>query len=1185
MPDKRNRKATVSVALLVFGLLASGAAAQQGLDEGPQPGLIVSPQGTAFNKAWRWAEFTTESGLPSNRIVDIVETGNGTPWVSTQRGVAWFNGFYWNPLGLEHGIPTTAPRAITSYGADEILAVIEYRLFRGNQGHFYEVSVEIDGAPHRPVTLIPGPSGTAVVLAAKDRNAQVHPYLYRDNRFERLPPTARLGLEHENIEGWGTQSGAVWLNTLTGLARWDGERWETRIPAPASGALSVTGLVESPGGESGLAAITHPFEALGLWEWGAADPPRLNPAEPSDLFEAMDISPRGDAIVVYRSDDVRLRRDGVWSALEPVPPQMANATVVKHRQDGDLWVGTRRGLFLFRASFDRWTHVELESPNAKNVINGLMLARDGSLWLATGRGVVVHRPDGSVDSIEQILGEELLGTTGLAEDKDGGVWVSSGAAFEGAYRWDGTRWWHFGAADGLAAERIHKIRKDRSGRLWFLGMSPATGFDVILSQPGAFVYDGDTFEPWGPEQGLLHGRVYDFAEASDGTLWFATLRGLSRWRGGTWKHWTMDEGLRRGRIFTIALDHDDRLWFGDQASGLGYIRDEQPDYLTTANSGLINDEVQEIRVGAQGELWISTKGGLARLQDGDWLQFDTVAGISDPHLWPILPIEGAVYVGTSGSGVDILSLAEATSPAPLVRLEAPRVEENSVLLRWDTFAHWGQIAPDVIETRYRHASDQDWSEWDTTREVELTDLSSGQYVFEVQAKGLFGSFESPGASTPFTIDPPLHLRPGFFVPVGALGFLVVALLATIVVRRRRLTTALREHEDDYRRQLEQRVEKRTVELRESEERLRLLLETTHVIPWEADAQSWEFTYVGPQAVSILGYPVEEWYEPDFFVSHVHPDDVEAASIMARYAATEQRYELEYRMIAADGSVVWLHDIATVISESDLPITARGFMIDITQRVHADAERRDTEAELLEHRERLAHMSRVNMLGEMATGIAHEVNQPLTAVSSYTQACRRMIEAGMMDQQQLLDVLSRISDEAVRAGDMIHGLKALVRKRPSELGVCDVNDLIRDVVRLAEVEARDQGVEIQLDLQESVSPIVVDAVQIQQVVLNLVRNAIEAAEGEPGQVRIRTFENGNDGVEIEVIDSGTGVDDESERLFQPFFSTKGSGMGMGLAISRNIVEAHGGEIGLRDADAGGSTFYFTLPTESRDFETG
>ncbi len=293
------------------------------------------------------------------------------------------------------------------------------------------------------------------------------------------------------------------------------------------------------------------------------------------------------------------------------------------------------------------------------------------------------------------------------------------------------------------------------------------------------------------------------------------------------------------------------------------------------------------------------------------------------------------------------------------------------------------------------------------------------------------------------------------------------------------------------------------------------------------------------------------------------------------------YEFEYRMIAADGNVVWLHDLVAVVKEDGLPTMLRGFMIDITARKRAEAERLEAEAEAHEHRERLAHLARVNVLGEMATGIAHEVTQPLTAVSTYTQACRRMIEAGLFDQEQIIEVLGRISNEAVRAGDMIHGLKALVRKRNSELRMCNVNALVREVMPLAEVEARPLGIELHLHLADDIPDIMADEVQIQQVVLNLIRNAIESTPPSGPAVEIHSRGDDNGEIEVAVVDRGAGLTDpDCEHLFQPFFTTKEEGMGMGLSISRSIIEAHGGQIGCRPGDDRGSTFFFRLPAHRR-----
>jgi C4-dicarboxylate-specific signal transduction histidine kinase len=218
---------------------------------------------------------------------------------------------------------------------------------------------------------------------------------------------------------------------------------------------------------------------------------------------------------------------------------------------------------------------------------------------------------------------------------------------------------------------------------------------------------------------------------------------------------------------------------------------------------------------------------------------------------------------------------------------------------------------------------------------------------------------------------------------------------------------------------------------------------------------------------------------------------------------------------------------------------------------------------------------------MASSIAHEVNQPLTAVATYAQACRRLLETGEAGADEAREVLGRIAREALRAGDIIHRLKDLVRRHESRWREEDLNALVRDVEPLARADARLHDVRLSLDLASDLPTVLADAVQIQQVVLNLIRNGIDAVEEASPQersVRVQTRLEAPGTVRLSVEDRGSGVSDDAEHhLFQPFFTTKGGGMGMGLSISRSIVDAHHGRIGFERRTEGGSTFYFTLPT--------
>jgi PAS domain S-box-containing protein len=255
----------------------------------------------------------------------------------------------------------------------------------------------------------------------------------------------------------------------------------------------------------------------------------------------------------------------------------------------------------------------------------------------------------------------------------------------------------------------------------------------------------------------------------------------------------------------------------------------------------------------------------------------------------------------------------------------------------------------------------------------------------------------------------------------------------------------------------------------------------------------------------------------------------------------------------------------------------------SQRVLRDRERglREREQEL---RERLTHLTRVNMMGEMAASIAHEVNQPLAAIAAYAQGCRRLLEAGAPADPSLVEAVTQIANEALRAGDIVHRLDDLARKHRGQRVRCDINALIRDVHPLATVDARLHDLRLLLELDGSLPPIHADGVQLQQVLLNLIRNAIDAmddTEAPERKVIVRTGLREDGNIEVTVTDHGCGLDEGSEaRVFEPFFTTKETGIGMGLAISRSIVTAHGGRLWFTRNPDRGTTFSFTIPVAVR-----
>ena len=255
----------------------------------------------------------------------------------------------------------------------------------------------------------------------------------------------------------------------------------------------------------------------------------------------------------------------------------------------------------------------------------------------------------------------------------------------------------------------------------------------------------------------------------------------------------------------------------------------------------------------------------------------------------------------------------------------------------------------------------------------------------------------------------------------------------------------------------------------------------------------------------------------------------------------------------------------------------GFIRDLT-------ERQQTEARLQELQTELVHMSRLTAMGEMASALAHELNQPLSAIANYMKGSRRLLENRQDESAGLLrDAMDKAADQALRAGDIIRRLRDFVSRGESERRVEDVKKLVEEASALALVGAKDKGIRVRFAFAPRLNYVLADKVQVQQVLLNLMRNAIDAMETAPTrELVVATSPAPDNMIKISVADTGGGIAPGiADQLFQPFVTTKSHGMGVGLSISRTIIESHGGSITPRPNPTGGTIFTFTLPAVSKE----
>jgi PAS domain S-box-containing protein len=1129
-------------------MLLSGHPSALALD----PDLQISQYS---HTAWR-----VRDGVFAGTPTAITQTTDGYVWIGTVAGLLRFDGIRFVPFvsPADQHLPSSAVISLLGATDGSLWIGTDHGLAQWRHGtlvDFPEIADRVNSIyEDRNGTIWVARSRTNAGGICKVAATVATCYTPKDG----APPYAQVVI--------GDNLGFLLIGVPTGILRWQpGSSTTYEVPAlkAEAGLAGISDLALAPDG-SLWAGLFSPRHGLGL-----------------------------DRLV-----------DGSWKTF--MTPKLDGSRVrvsgLRLDRHNALWVATDGGIYrLHNGSVDRFTAADGLSSDS---VRGFLEDKEGNLWLTTTAGVDCFRSIPVINfSMHEGLSAEQVES--ILAARDGSVWIGNHGALDLVR---GSHISSFGPGNGLAGNRITALFEDHAGRLW-------VGLDN-----GLFLHEHGRFTPVLPPG--LRGIVLAMTEDLDHNVWAAVIRNppgrpakLICFRDGKFVKEISDARLDSS---SLAADPQGGIWLGLVEGGLARYRNNQVQLfpskngsarvnqvlanldgsvLAATNNGVVEqrsesqhtlddknglpcNRIYALITDKHSDLWLYAECGLIKIKADDlqrwreypapqinfelfdaydgaqpyippfspiatrstdgrlWFANDTVAQTIDPDHTIRNPIPPPVYIE------DVIADRKKYSPQNDLRL--PALTQDLEI----DYTALSFVVPQKVQFQYKlEGFDRDWQDAGIRRQAFYSNLPPRGYTFRVKACNNSGVWNEAGASFNFLVAPAYYQTNWFRFLCG------VQLLALLWALHRW----------------------RVHQLRRQERHLRDVVETIPAMTFTTLSEGFT-TFVNKRWTEYTGLSVEQssgagWQRA------IHVEDLAHLTEKWRVSvATGQLFEDEARFRhAADGRYRWFLVRSVPLRDRHGKIVEwYGTLTDIEGRRRAEQEReklRELEAEL-------AHINRVSMMGEMAASLAHEIKQPIAAAITSANSCIEWLSHEPPNLDRARAAANKIDKYGNRAAEIIDRIRSFYRKSSPHRELVDVNAIVLEIFSLLHGEAIRFSIAMRPEFIANPPKINADRVQLQQVFMNLMLNAIEAMNESGGELTVRSqLQEGQ--LSFSVSDTGPGLPGGNiDQIFSAFFTTKPHGSGMGLAISRTIVESHGGRLWVTANDGLGTTFHFTLPIDAQ-----
>jgi PAS domain S-box-containing protein len=1155
-------------------------------------------------KGIRFTRLSTDEGLSQTRVIQIVQDDQGFMWFGSQYGLNRYDGYKFKVFKHESGNPNSLSGVFISslfkdrsgslwIGCDEFLD--KFDPVNETFTH-YRIDTKDAQGETVPVTHISQDHAGMLWLSTLRGMFRFDPSTGQTIRY-RHDPNNPFSLSSDEVKQTGEdRTVTFWVVTSEGLDAFDRDTGKITLHVPLREHREMSFYEDRSGTfwivhvtGAGVALFDRKTNTLTHYSFHDGHPSDALPTGVMAMLEDRDgtlwFATLGNGLLKFDRKGlkfIRYRHD----PANPDSLGQDDVAALFQDREGNIWAGLHMMAptrFATRPPLFEKFKNEPGNPNSMSgtMVNSIYEDRQGILWIASINALNrVDRHTGQY-TFYVTFGHGLRPRpTSIVEDRSGFLWVGTGGL--GVTRYDPKaglfKNFRHSATDplSLSSDNVAQLFIDHAGRLWAATFDGLDRFDPATSH--FTVYKRD---PQSTAQ-------IDLAVKEDpqGTLWIGThSSGLQRFDPAierftaSYKHDANDPfSLSNNRVNSVHFDHSGAMWVGTQ-DGLDRFDPKTGGFKSYyEQDGLSGNVVSCILEDERGNLWMSTNNGLSVFDPSKqkFKNYSTADGLPGADLtgWGACfkSPSGEMFFGGFDGGVAFHPDKMVDSPyVPPVVLTDFRLfdrpvrvgpgsplsnsigytsaltlshDQNIFSLEFSALSYFNSAT-----NRYRcklDGLDHQWHEVGSNqRLVTYTTLPARMYTFRVQGATSRGAWSEPGLELRLEILPPWW-NTWWFRALCAIGFLALVWAA---------------------------YQLRVQQLRRQERTLRDVIETIPTFAWTALPDG-SVDFVNRHWQEYTGLSTERTVGSGWRDA-VHLQDLERhAEKWGASLATGELFENEVRYRrAANGQYRWFLTRAVPLRDERGKILKwYGISTDINDRKRAEQEREQLRADL-------AHMNRVSILGELAASVSHELKQPIAAAMTNAKTCIRWLKRDRPDVEEALEAAMRIVNDGTRATEIIDRLRSLYKKSPPQRELVDVNEIVGEMLVLLRGEANRYSIVTRSELAPDLPKITADRVQLQQVFMNLMLNAIEAMKDTGGELTIKTELGQGGQLLISVSDTGVGLPAEkTDEIFNAFFTTKPEGSGMGLAISRSIIESHGGRLWATANDGRGATFQLTLPAE-------